>query len=470
MQRRIWVAALVAALVGGGQAFAALAGDLDTSFSGAGKVSLDVGGADEVNDIEILPDGKILVAGGIADEFALLRFNPSGSLDTTFGNDATPGDGRVVTNINVIAAVPTIDSAEAIEVQPDGKIVAAGGANSDIALVRYNSDGSLDTTGFGGGDGKFSADFGGSQSPRDVALDGSRIVVAGDSNDDFFVSRHIGTPGATAGMLDVTFDPNNGRVFTDVNAGSIDSAYSILVRPGPTYLVGGSAGNALALLRYIADGGNSGDLDTTFGNDGTNNDGKTLLGSGAGLDFARATSMALTPDGRIVTGGDHTGAYLVARFASDGALDTSFSSDGLVTTPLINSNGAGGAVALQPDGKILLAVTGGGDFGLLRYTPSGQLDPSFSGDGVQTTDIQNSDFVTDLALQADGRALIGGISDDLGNTDVALARYLTSDDPPPATGAAPPVRKCRKGFRLKTVKKKGKKKKKCVRRKKKRRK
>ena len=125
-------------------------GDLDPTFSGGGKLTDGVSyGTDGGSAVAIQPDGKIVAAGhsknGFRSDFALVRYNADGSLDTSFDSD-----GKVTTSIG------TSDFASAVAIQPDGKIVAAGnsynGSDSEFALVRYKPDGSLDTS--FDGDGK----------------------------------------------------------------------------------------------------------------------------------------------------------------------------------------------------------------------------------------------------------------------------------------------------------------------------
>jgi uncharacterized delta-60 repeat protein len=129
-----------------------MAGDLDITFDGDGKVTTDFGSNlyDRANSIAIQSDGKIVVAGessnGSNPDFALARYNSDGSLDTAFD-----GDGKVTTAVGSFD-----DYANSVAIQSDGKIVVAGssynGSNTHFALSRYNSDGSLDTT--FDGDGK----------------------------------------------------------------------------------------------------------------------------------------------------------------------------------------------------------------------------------------------------------------------------------------------------------------------------
>ena len=129
----------------------------------------------------------------------------------------------------------------------------------------------------------------------------------------------------------------------------------------------------MAVLRFNTNGA----LDTTFGNFG-----KATIDfdqGGGKNDYARA--VAVQPDGKIVVAGSADGNFALARYAADGTPDSSFSGDGLVTTDLGGTD-AGQGVAIQADGKIVVVGSSGGNFALARHSASGVLDPSFSGDGL----------------------------------------------------------------------------------------
>ena len=182
-------------------------GNLDTTFSGDGLLTTPIGaGFDQAYGVSVQDDGKILVAGysligGGNNDFALVRYNSNGTLDTSFGG----GDGIVTTAVGA-----GNDAGYSVTVQADGKILVAGlsliGGNNDFALVRYNSDGTLDTS-FGGGDGIATTAIGaGADGGYGVMVqDDGKIVVAGTSNngsnDDFAVVRYN-----SDGTLDTGFD------------------------------------------------------------------------------------------------------------------------------------------------------------------------------------------------------------------------------------------------------------------------
>jgi uncharacterized delta-60 repeat protein/uncharacterized repeat protein (TIGR01451 family) len=347
---------------------AAPPGDLDPTFDGDGKVTTDVAGSfDQAFGMAIQGDGKI-VAAGVAvvsgnDDFALARYNSNGSLDTTFD-----GDGLVTTDF-----AGGLDVAWGVAIQGDGKIVAAGLAvvsgAYDFALARYNSDGSLDIT--FDGDGKVTTDFGSDQAFA-VAIQGDgKIVAAGGAfvsdNQDFAMARYN-----TDGSLDTTFD-GDGKVTTDL-AGGFDQANAVAIQGDGKIVAAGLANVSgafdFAVARYNADGS----LDTTF--DG---DGKVTTDLAGGTDQAFAVAIQggkiVVTGGAVVSGGED---FALARYNTDGALDTTFSGDGRVNTDFGSANEQARGVALQGDGKIVVAgfafVSGANDFALARYQSQGTSD------------------------------------------------------------------------------------------------
>ncbi len=345
-------------------------GSLDTSFDADGKVTTNVlGFRGEATAVALQPNGKIVAAGytytgyifnGADRDFAVVRYNQDGSLDLSFD-----GDGKVTTDF-----LNFHDDAYSIALQPDGKIVVAGysysGSSNDFALTRYNTDGSLDTT--FDGDGKVTTAIGSSDDEAfSVAIqpDGGIIVAGfsrnGSTNEDFAVVRYNAD-----GSLDTTFD-GDGKLTTDV-VGSEDFAKSVTLNSDGKIVVGGhsydGSSTDFALARYNADGS----LDTTFGTNGTVT--TDVLTSN---DYAY--SVVLEPDGKIVAGGQsYNGSnyeFALVRYHTDGSLDVSFDSDGKVTTDFLSSDEGGAAVVVEPDGRIVIAgfstVVGIPSFALVRY-------------------------------------------------------------------------------------------------------
>ncbi|MGE0534861.1 MAG: hypothetical protein AB7O68_07790 [Pirellulales bacterium] len=374
----------------------------------------------EANAVAIQADGKIVLAGE-ANVFALARYNVDGTLDTSFD-----GDGKVQTAIGT--AFSTIS---AMAIQADGRIVVAGsafvGAHQSFAVARYNSDGSLDTS--FDGDGKVTTQFGSSADTATsmaIQADG-KIVVAGYStsgaNSDFAVVRYNSN-----GSLDTSFD-GDGIVLTP----GTGLAYALAIQADGKILVGGEAGGDFALVRYNSDGS----LDTSF--DG---DGKALTNLNSN-SHEQINAIAVQADGKIVAVGyAHVSTQdniAVVRYNSNGSLDTSFSDDGKIIAPTGYSHSYARAVAIQANGKILVAgssfvafVTGATTNSkpiatVLRYNSNGSLDSSFDDDGVVTTTIGYSSDANALALQSDGKIVIAGgarVSGDPSTRSFARARYL----------------------------------------------
>ncbi len=286
-------------------------GTLDTTFGGGtGTVITPVGAgnsSDQANALSLQADGKIVVAGSAYDasetahDFALVRYTTDGTLDATFGG----GTGTVMTPVG---ADSSRDFAYALGLQADGKIVLAGSTSSDgsddFALVRYTMDGTLDTT-FGGGTGKVITPVStGSGDDRVQALsvqtDG-KIVAAGSAfvgvaGQDFTLVRYD-----TDGTLDTTFGGGTGTVSTHLGAGySVELLQALSVQGDGKIVAAGSArsgttGLDFALARYNMDG----TLDATFGG-GT---GKVLIPVGAGTSTDIAYALTLQADGKLVAAG-----------------------------------------------------------------------------------------------------------------------------------------------------------------------
>jgi len=358
--------ALLLALALPAPAFAQ-AGELDTTFSGDSKVVTNTtSGYDYAVDVAIQPsDGKIVAAGvasGLGGRVAVLRYDADGTLDTSFS-----GDGKVFTNLT-----RGDDGAYGIDVQPDGKIVVAGnagGRGGRFALLRYNPDGTLDPS--------FSGD----------------------------------------GIAITNFSPGN------------DFAFGLVIQPDGGIVAAGRAGGQggmIAVARYLPDG----TLDPSFSSDG-----RVATNLTSGEDYA--DHAALQADGSIVVAGTanyyrRNARFALARYLPNGTLDPSFSGDGLVTTNFTPGLDYGEELELQGDGKIVVGGTANyygrnARFALARYVTDGTLDPSFSGDGLVTTNFTPGfDGAFGLAIQpTDGKIVAAGFASGQGGR-FALARYLAN--------------------------------------------
>jgi uncharacterized delta-60 repeat protein len=396
----------------------ASAGDLDPSFDFDGKTTADFGADDLGLALAVQADGKVLLAGytglGIGtgtSDFALIRLNMDGSLDSTFD-----GDGKVTTDF-----AGADDLAYAVAIQSDGKIIVAGSSHpnlgtTDFALARYNPDGSLDSS--FDGDGKLITDFlGDGDSASGIAIqpDG-KIIASGwaysGSSTDFALCRYN-----SDGTLDSNFGLG-GKVTTDFNAAG-DQAWAVVLQPDGKIVLAGEAytgsGVDFALARY----NNDGSLDLTFGGDG-----KVITQFASNNDGAQA--VALQPDGKIIAAGvTNSFDYALARYDPDGSLDSTFDGDGKVITDFAGHDDGAYAVAVQPDGKIIAAGDSSSDFGLARYNSDGSLDLSFNLDGKVTTDFgSGGDVDLALALQPDGKIIAAGYTNTGSDYNFALARYL----------------------------------------------
>jgi uncharacterized delta-60 repeat protein len=403
-------------------------GDLDTTFGTGGTTTLDFnGGFDQAKSVVVQPDGKIVVAGvafnGTNNDFALTRYNIDGTLDTSFGSS-----GKVITPVGSGA-----DQGHSVVVQSDGKIVVAGvafnGSNNDFALTRYNVNGTLDTSFGSSGKVITPVGSGADQGYSVVVQSDGKIVVAGvafnGTNDDFALTRYN-----VNGTLDTSFG-SSGKVITPVGSGA-DQGFSVVVQSDGKIVVAGVAFNGtnddFALTRYNVNG----TLDTSFGSSG-----KVITPVGSGAD--QGYSVVVQPDGKIVVAGvafNGTNDFALTRYNIDGTLDTSFGSSGKVITPVGSGADQGYSVVVQPDGKIVVAgVAFNGtndDFALTRYNIDGTLDTSFGSSGKVITPVgSGADQGYGVAVQPDGKIVLAGQS---GN-DFAVVRYA-GDSPAAPTIAS----------------------------------
>ncbi|OFY86022.1 MAG: hypothetical protein A3F72_21500 [Bacteroidetes bacterium RIFCSPLOWO2_12_FULL_35_15] len=399
----------------------AQSGSLDNTFGTGGKVTTPIGSSSSNGrSVAIQSDGKIVVAGhsnnGANYDFALARYNTDGSLDNTFGIG-----GKVATPIG-----NSDDIGSLVSIQSDGKIVVVGYSNNsgnlDFALVRYNTDGSLDNT-FGTG-GKVLTNFGRSSAEvRSAAIQSDgKIVVTGycntGGNSDFALVRYNSN-----GTLDNTFGLG-GKVVTSFGNYE-DVGYSVSIQSDGKIVVVGYSNNGadydFALARYNSNG----TLDNTFGTGG-----KATTPFGSSDD--RGFSSAIQNDGKIVVAGySNNGAnsdFALARYNTDGYLDNTFNTDGKIVTDFENSSDEGRAIALQRDGKIVVAGFSyngcNSDFALARYNSNGSLDNTFNTDAKATTTIVSSgDRGYSVSIQSDGKIVVTGFSYNGANNDFAIVRY-----------------------------------------------
>jgi len=374
-------------------------------------------------------DEKIVAAGfstpavGPSSDFALVRYESTGRVDRSFGDN-----GRVLTDFS---GTGSTDQALAVAVDLFGRIVVAGYSSSsagvDFAVARYNPDGTLDNTfNF---TGKVLTDFGGVDAATAVVIDdrNNKIVVAGSSDAggtyDFAVVRYNDD-----GTLDATF--NGGRVLTDFSRGSGDFATAAVIDAVGTVVVGGLSDTSgipydFALVRYTA----SGTLDGTF-----NGTGKVLTDFSGSGSIDRLEALAIESNGTIVAAGDSIAdgrsRSALARYNDDGTLDTTFNANGTVVTAFDSGNATAQAVAIQSDGRIVAAGwlddgnRKGPDFALARYNTDGTPDRTFNSTVTVVTNLGGFDVAYGVGIQSHGNIVAAGFSNVNGTSDFALARFL----------------------------------------------
>jgi uncharacterized delta-60 repeat protein len=343
-------------------------GTLDTSFGTSGKTITDIG----TNTVDLpwsllqQPDGGLVVSGvnGLNDTIQVARFSSNGTLDTSFGTSGKFTHSALASADNIYAGA----------LQTDGKIVLGGSGNGDFLLLRLTSAGALDTsfntTGFN--TVSFSARYNVVRSQK-VLADG-KILAAGYQN----------CP-ADESVSDLYNSDNTGATF--------------------------------AIARFNTDG----TLDTSFGSSGK------VSGPAVGTCGDIAYSAAFQSDGKIVLGGyscNNPGSdtFTLQRYTASGALDTSFNETGTATTTFSPAQDAvGRAITLQPDGKIVTAgqyLSGGTKWlvGVTRHNSDGTLDTGFNAGKFSLAVGTHNDVAYGVTVQADGRIVVSGWSDN-GSTD-----------------------------------------------------
>jgi uncharacterized delta-60 repeat protein len=401
-------------------------GTLDPAFGVGGSSITPIGGKDSLAyAMAVQPDGKYVLAGRSGNEVALARYASDGGADLGFGSG-----GTVVTTVGVASA-----TIAAVALQPDGKIVVAGYSNNatdyDAFVLRYTTTGVLDPT-FGSG-GKLLALSG----PTDeyatavgVQADG-KIVITGSyrlgMNYDTFLERYT-----SAGALDSTFGVG-GKVTGAIGAAS-NAASAIALQPDGKILISGYA-LYVSQDSFVARFATDGTLDPTFGSGG-------IATAPMGPQDS-ASAIALQSDGKIVLAIQTSGAgpggldFAVARFTSVGVLDSSFGTIGKVVTPIGATHDYANAVALQPDGKIVVAgymqTPTSGQTVVVRYLSDGNLDPSF-GTGGKSLPVfaGKGEGAYGMAVQPDGKIVIAGAAPSGALSAFLITRY---DAPAPISNA-----------------------------------
>lgn len=405
---------------GGGGVVVSISGLADAAFSPGGRLVVGDHFDGSVHAVALQPDGKLVAVGTRRidgwQQVAVVRVLPDGSLDDTFGS------GGVAAPM----FAGTYNSPTCVVLQSDGKIVIGGDSSSGAAVYRLTATGLPDTT--FDSDGMSGVSFPGGSQVHAIALQSDgKILIAGIGGFDIGVARF-----AANGAVDSTFD-TDGMLTTGFPGAPNSAANAVMVQADGKIVVAGYAtpggSRVLALVRYNADGS----LDVAFDGDGR----------AIGIFGTRswANTAVLQPDGKILVAGSVVpgGAdedILLARFTSAGGVDTAFASAGALFTALGPDDDEALTMLVYPDGRILAGglrqdAAGKPDLGLIRYTAAGALDPSFGTGGTLIRSVSaEEDHVTSLALQNDGRILVG-LRVYAGQDEFSLLRLNVDGSPDP---------------------------------------
>lgn len=402
-----------------------LDGTPDTTFNSSGMAYVDVSGnEDYVTDMAVQADGKIILVGfgssGTGDQFQIARFNADGSIDTTFN---ASGTARLEVEAGYTA------EAWAVAVQTNDQILVSGfsrNVTNRAAIVRYNTDGTLDAT-FGTGGVSTYALPAGSVSVKSMALQSDgKIILVGERASDFVVLRFD-----SVGALDTSFNGLGYAVLDLLGTGTDDKAYSVRVQSDGKILVGGSSQDAnadFAVVRYNADG----TLDTSF-----NTTGILVFASAPNAEDG-ITSMTVQADGKILLVGwaydtvTSVASSSIVRLNANGSFDTTFNTTG---KKLLNmgrgSSDSARAMAKQSDGKIVVAGNSKAsqtDLALARYNADGTLDGTFGADGKVVIDFNSGDPTEATAVQvlASGKIVVAVNVEVGGMPQIGVAQFLAN--------------------------------------------
>ena len=401
-------------------------GELDATFGVNGIRTFDQKSFESIVDFAVQPDGKIVATGFTEDDgeskMIVLRYLPNGTLDGNFvGLEAS--------------FLPSTNIAQAIALQPDGKILIAGYAtnaqaptvyNEELVVLRLNSNGIPDNS--FGTNGATILNLGINERPVSIRVTtNGKILVAGNAfantTSSFFATRLNSN-----GSIDNSFGVNGLNVVY-ISNGLWNYCQEMELQPDGKILLAGEVkafnGNNFALIRLNPDGG----YDPTFSGDG-----KTTLNVSSTDDGAQA--MLLTPDGKILLGGyaldaDGKTEIALARFNADGSLDDSFGNAGKVLAQMGTDYGSVADLCATAMGNIIVTGTAKRypsyfDFFLAKYKSDGSPDQSFGNQGITYTDYDGHyDGISSAEILPDGRILVAGTGVKISNSisEFLLARY-----------------------------------------------
>ncbi len=391
-------------------------GLLDQTF-GTNGIALAEGNY-SAKGMSIQSDGKIVTAGSKSDangtDFCVVRFNNDGKLDNTFGTD-----GVVVVDFNA-----KTDNASDIAIQADGKMIVVGSAiitnNTDIALIRLNTNGTLDNT--FGTNGKVTTNIQGTSNDAAakvvIQADG-KIVIIGSGGTDMFNANVVARYN-TDGSLDNTFDTDGKLLAVSFAPVSLNTLSDIKILADGKFIIGGSSSNQPAIGKLNADGS----FDVAFNTTGKLVIAETIFGGNVCL-------VAPQTDGKIVVsyGSGTTSELKLLRLQTNGSLDNDFGTAGKSNVNIGANNDYAMAIAVLSNGKIIVsgstyANTSNTDFFVARLTSNGSLDNTFGTNGFTTTSVApvEGDRAEAMAIQGDGKIIVAG-NKCTGSCNYVVLRY-----------------------------------------------
>jgi uncharacterized delta-60 repeat protein len=419
--RIVGILALVIAICTPGLSLGA-EGDLDPTFSDDGVAVPPITGSPTGRDVAIDGAGRIVAVGDGGSESAsglvVVRYLPDGNLDPSFS-----GDGMVIGPFSSLG----VSSGSGVAIDDADRIVVVGKAgveSTDPVVARFLPDGTPDTSFSGDGVAIEQLPYF-TLSLNSVAIDSAGRIVAAGSTDsdagDLLVLRYL-----SDGTLDSSFSGDGVFVFDgDEDSGfgvvalTLDSAGRIVIAPA----MGPDPG--VNVMRLLPDG----QLDPSFSTDGRTS---AVVGTGLSqvrgvmLDSTGRIVVAGTANWNAYP----TEMFFALRYLDDGTLDTSFSGDGIATTAVTSFGDRGFGLAIDLVGNVVVVgevrtdVPGLHDFALLRYRSDGSLDESFSDDGIVTTHWGRRGRWFGVAIDQLGDIVVTGDAEvDSGTFPLVVGRY-----------------------------------------------
>jgi uncharacterized delta-60 repeat protein len=392
-------------------------GSLDQTFGTNGIALAD--GSYLAKDVKIQADGKVVACGTKSNadgtDFCIVRFNANGQLDNTFDTDG----------IAIIDFSGKTDEALNLAIQSDGKIIAAGyttnlSNDNDIAIIRLNTNGTLDNT-FGTG-GKVITNISGTSNDRAskvvIQADG-KIVMIGSGGADFFNANVI-VRYNTDGSLDNTFDTDGKLIGVSFAPVTINTLSDIKILADGKFIISGSSSNQPAIGKLNSDGS----FDLTFNTTGKLVINETIFGGNNCL-------IALQTDGKIVVsyGSAATSELKLLRLEITGTMDASFGTAGKTSVNIGANNDYAMALSALGSGKIIIsgstyANSSNTDFFVARLASNGSLDNTFGTNGITVTSVAptEGDRAEGMAIQSDGKIIVAG-NKCTGSCNYVVLRY-----------------------------------------------